>query len=494
MKKKRKKILKLMLIPLIIFLMGNVALYTYCIITPKLEINKSQIYYLYNTDNKLVFGEDNWIPLEKINPNLIKATIATEDKYFYKHIGFDYIRIAKAAFTNIINRNKSEGASTITQQYARNLFLNFEKTWKRKIDEAILASELEVHYTKDEILEGYLNTINYGGIYGIEAASQYYFNKSASDLTLSEATLLAGIPQSPNKYSPIKNYNLSKERQKIVLNMMLDNKYITKEEYNNSINEQLTIIGKEKDVKITSLNYFKDSVLEELNSIKQIPASTIKTGGLKIYTTLDNEAQQDLEESVYSYINDKTKIETAAIMMNPNTGGVMALIGGNNYNKSQFNRATNSKRQVGSTMKPILYYTALESGFTPSSSFTSEKTTFTFSGDKTYSPNNYNNTYAEGPISMAAAIAYSDNIYAVKTHLFLGEDMLINTANRIGITSNLTPIPSLALGTEEISLLEMTTAYSSFANLGYIFNPPVFIVEAGICFIEFNSSNTESLK
>ena len=149
----------------------------------------------------------------------------------------------------------------------------------------------------------------------------------------------------------------------------------------------------------------------------------------------------------------------------------MAIIGGNNYNKSQFNRAINSKRQVGSTMKPILYYTALESGFTPSSSFTSEKTTFTFSGDKTYSPNNYNDKYADGPISMAAAISYSDNIYAVKTHLFLGEDMLINTANRIGITSKMTPIPSLALGTEEISLLEMATAYSSFANLGYKIEP-----------------------
>ena len=158
-------------------------------------------------------------------------------------------------------------------------------------------------------------------------------------------------------------------------------------------------------------------------------------------------------------------------MMDPNTGGVMALIGGNNYTKSQFNRATGSKRQVGSTMKPLLYYTALESGFTASSSFTSEKTTFTFAGDKTYSPKNYNDNYANGPISMAAAISYSDNVYAVKTHLFLGENMLINTAKRIGITSELTPIPSLALGTEEISLIEMTTGYSTFANLGYKVNP-----------------------
>lgn len=471
MKKKTKKITKIILLPITIILLGNAIFYMYCYLTPKLEINKSQSYYLYDNESKLVFGDNDWIPLNKISNNLINATIYTEDKYFYKHIGFDYLRIGKAAITNIINKNKSEGASTITQQYARNLFLNFDKTWKRKIDEAILAGELEVHYSKDEILEGYLNTINYGGVYGIESASKYYFNKSASDLTIAEASLLAGIPKSPNNYSPIKNYTKAKERQKIVLTMMKKNKIITEEEYNKALNEEIKIIGKEEDSNITSINYFKDSVLNELKSLKQIPASVIETGGLKIYTTLSMDAQQDLEESLKKYVDEDEEIQTSGIMMNPDTGGVMALIGGNNYNKSQYNRAVNAKRQIGSTMKPILYYTALESGFTPSSSFTSEKTTFTFREGKTYSPKNYNDKYAEGPISMAAAISYSDNIYAVKTHLFLGEDMLINTAKRIGITSKLTPIPSLALGTEEMSLLEITTAYSSFANLGYKVNP-----------------------
>lgn len=466
-----KKKTKIILLPITIILLGNAIFYMYCYLTPKLEINKSQSYYLYDNESKLVFGDNDWIPLNKISNNLINATIYTEDKYFYKHIGFDYLRIGKAAITNIINKSKNEGASTITQQYARNLFLNFDKTWKRKIDEAILAGELEVHYSKDEILEGYLNTINYGGVYGIESASKYYFNKSSSNLTLAEASLLAGIPKSPNNYSPIKNYTKAKERQKIVLTMMKKNKIITEEEYNKALNEEIKIIGKEEDSNITSINYFKDSVLNELKSLKQIPASVIETGGLKIYTTLSMDAQQDLEESLKKYVDEDEEIQTSGIMMNPDTGGVMALIGGNNYNKSQYNRAVNAKRQIGSTMKPILYYTALESGFTPSSSFTSEKTTFTFREGKTYSPKNYNDKYAEGPISMAAAISYSDNIYAVKTHLFLGEDMLINTAKRIGITSKLTPIPSLALGTEEMSLLEITTAYSSFANLGYKVNP-----------------------
>ena len=471
MKKKTKKILKITLLQLLIIVLGNIIFYVYCFLTPKLEINKSQSYYLYDNNSKLVFGDNDWIPLDKISDDLINATISTEDKYFYKHIGFDYLRIGKAAITNIVNRNKSEGASTITQQYARNLFLNFDKTWKRKIDEAILAGELEVHYTKKEILEGYLNTINYGGVYGIESASKYYFDKSASNLSLAEAALLAGIPKSPNNYSPIKNYSKAKERQKIVLTMMKKNKVISEEEYQKALNENITIVGKSKESNIASVNYFKDSVLEELKSLKQIPSNIIETGGLKIYTTLDSEAQENLENSVQKYINNEQELETSAIMMNPDTGGIMALIGGNNYNKSQYNRATNSKRQIGSTMKPILYYTALESGFTPSSSFTSEKTTFTFSEGKTYSPKNYNDKYAEGPISMAAAISYSDNIYAVKTHLFLGEDMLINTAKRIGITSKLTPIPSLALGTEVMSLMEITAAYSSFANQGYKINP-----------------------
>ena len=362
MKKKIKITLAVFLTPLVVLILGHIAVYTYCYFTPKLEINKSQTYYLYDKNEQLVSGfEDDWISLEDISPYLIEATISTEDKYFYKHIGFDYLRIGKAAITNIVNQNKSEGASTITQQYARNLFLNFEKTWTRKIKEALLACELEVHYTKDEILEGYLNTINYGGVFGIESASKYYFGKSAKDLTLEEASMLAGIPQSPSNYSPVKNYDLARERQKLVLLMMKNNNSITEEEYNNAINTELTIIGKTEENGLQSIGYFKDAVLNELNTLTEIPESVIETGGLKIYTTLDISAQENLENAVYSYIEDDTEVQTAGIMMDPNTGGVMAIIGGNDYSKTQYNRAISSKRQVGSTMKPLLYYTALES-------------------------------------------------------------------------------------------------------------------------------------
>lgn len=462
-----KKMGFLLLISIGFFLIFHLGLYIYCKITPKMDINKAQSYYLYDNKSNLIFNDnDEWISLDKISDNLINATIYTEDKYFYKHIGFDYLRIGKAIINNIATKSKSEGASTITQQYARNLFLNFDKTWKRKIDEAVLAFELETHYSKDEILEGYLNTINYGGVFGIENASKYYFNKSSSDLSLAEASMLAGIPQSPNNNSPFKNEENAKKRQYVVLLCMRNNGIISKEEMDRAYNEELVYNEGEKKDEIRSLLYFRDAVISELKTISQIPDSLIETGGLRIFTTLDIEAQRDLEESFNKNLVD-TELEASGIMINPLNGDILALIGGKDYNVSQFNRAINSKRQVGSTMKPFLYYAALESGFTSSSTFTSEPTTFTFSSNKTYSPKNFNDTYANGPITMGAAISYSDNIYAVKTHLFLGEETLINMANRVGISSTMEAVPSLALGTEEISLIDMVSAYSTFANGGY---------------------------
>ena len=462
-----KKVGKILGIFLLIFVGAHVCLYIYCLFTPKPEINKSQSYYLFDKNDEpfLNKGKD-WISLDEISDYVVSATLSTEDKYFYNHFGFDYLRIAKAVGTNIVSGDMKEGASTITQQYARNLFLNFDKTWSRKIDEAMLAFELETHYSKDEILEGYLNTINYGGVFGIENAAHYYFGKSASELDLAEASMLVGIPQSPSNYSPLVNEELAKKRQYTVLSLMVKNDIITQEEADLAYNTNLSYIGKMYDDNLDYLFYFRDAVVNELTEIAGIPSSLIETGGLKIYTTLDKEAQESLETSVKKQMQDSGEIEVAGMMMDPNDGSVLAIVGGKDYSVSQFNRATSSKRQVGSTMKPFLYYLALESGFTASSSFTSEKTTFTFSNDQSYTPKNYNDKYADGPISMGAAIAYSDNIYAVKTNLFLGEDMLVNMANRVGINDELQAVPSLALGTEEISLMDMMVGYSAFANLG----------------------------
>lgn len=417
-------------------------------------------------------GTSEWIGLDNISNYLIDATISTEDKNFYDHFGFDFLRIIKAGWVNITSGETRQGASTISQQYIKNLFLDFDKTWERKWNELWLTLNMEIHYSKDEILEGYLNTINYGhGMYGIENASKFYFNKSAADLTLAEASILVGIPKSPANYSPIVNYDLSKKRQKMVLDGMVKNGYITEEEKNIAYEEKLTFIGKKSSIDLSTVMYYQDAVLKELEDLGDIPTSFLDTGGLKIYTALDLDAQSILEEKIDNNLNNNENIQVNAIMMDPNTGAIIALVGGRDYSKSQFNRSISSVRQVGSVMKPILYYSALENGFTSSTCFTSEETTFTFSNNQNYSPRNANEVYGNKPISLAAAIAYSDNVYAVKTHIFLGEESLVNMANRLGISANMQAVPSLALGTSEINIIELTSAFATFANEGYKVNP-----------------------
>ncbi len=455
----------------IILLVLYGSLYVYAKFDNKISIKSANSFYMYDNNNEIFNKEDNWVSIKEISPNLINATISIEDKHFYNHVGFDYLRIMKAMTVNIKNMKNLEGASTITQQLAKNLFLDFDKTWERKIEEAWLTIKLESNFTKNEILEGYLNTINYGGVFGIENASIYYFGKSAKDLNLAEASILAGIPKSPSYYSPITNYDNAKMRQKIILNAMVNNKFINESEKKQAISEKLNIVGKYEKNNSNTLMYYQDAVIKELNSIKSIPKSFIKTGGLKIYTNLDLNTQIDLENNIEKYLKNDQDLQVASVMVNPNDGKIIALIGGRNYKKSEFNRAIESKRQVGSTLKPFLYYSALENGFTASTTFNSSKTTFVFSNDEKYSPKNYGDIYANKDITMAAALAYSDNIYAVKTHLFLGENNLVNMLNRIGITSNLSPVPSLALGTSEINIIDMTSSYSVFANNGYKIKP-----------------------
>lgn len=464
-----KKGFKFITIIIVFILVLYGGIYLYAKLTPKLSINSANSFYLYDKNDELYSGNnsDAWVSLDEISPYLIDATIAVEDKHFYKHQGFDFLRILKAFYNNFVTGSKSQGASTISQQYTKNLFLDFDKTWSRKLEEAWLTIRLEAHYDKDEILEGYLNTINYGGIFGIENASQYYFNKSASELDLAEASILAGIPKWPSKYSPLIDEDAAKERQSIILNSMVKNEYITEIQADIAYDKKLTYIGSTETYKLNTLMYYQDAVISELKTINTIPDSFLTTGGLKIYTNLDMDAQKIMEDSINTNMKDNEELEVATVAMEPETGKIIALAGGRDYNKSQFNRVTSSKRQVGSTLKPFLYYAALENGFTPSTTFTSEKTTFAFGENKTYSPSNYGDTYPNSDISMAAALAYSDNIYAVKTHLFLGEETLVETLKRVGITSNLSAIPSLALGTKEINMLEMMTAYGTLASEGY---------------------------
>ena len=465
-----KFLIKSFIFLFISFVVLLIGLYTYAYLSPKLDLKTSGSLYLYDNKNDLVYQgsrSNEWANLEDISDNLKNAVIAVEDKNFYNHHGFDYLRIAKAMLTNIKKKSIVQGASTISQQYIKNLYLDFDKTWKRKAEEAMLTLELEVHYDKDDILEGYLNTINYGqGNMGIVNASSYYFNKKPSELTLEEAIMLAGIPKNPAGYNPVSNYEASLKRAWVVAKSMLNNGYIDEDTYNNLFKEKLEIFGQTKNNNLQMIMYYQDAVLNELSNIKEVPASLVNAGGLKIYTTLDLDEQTSLENNILSNKVDD-ELQVASVIVDPKTGAVKALTGGMNYAKSQYNRALKSKRQVGSTMKPFLYYAALENNMTMSSSFRSEETTFNLASGKTYAPQNAGNIYASKEITMAAALALSDNIYAVKTNLFLGVDKMIDVAKRTGINANLDEVASLPLGTSEINILDYASGYTTFASGGY---------------------------
>lgn len=445
-------------------------LYIYAYFSPSINIKNSNEIQIFDKEENIIYqgsSTNKWVSLDEISEDVINAVISTEDKNFYNHLGFDYLRIAKAMYLNIKNGTIVQGASTISQQYVKNLFLDFDQNWERKIEEAFLTLELEMHYSKEEILEGYLNTINFGqGNYGIESASNYYFNKHASELSLEEAIMLAGIPKNPSNFNPISDYDTAVNRAQVVANCMIDNNYLTEDEANSLFQNKLEIYGKRDSNNLSTLMYYQDAVMNELNNIKTIPKSLIESGGLKIYTNLDMNAQTSLEKALNeNMLEDETQV--ASVMVEPSTGKVIALAGGRDYALSQYNRVLSSKRQVGSTIKPFLYYAALEQNMTSASTFKSEETTFVFSNNQTYSPTNYADSYANSDITMAAALSYSDNIYAVKTHLFLGEDTLVKTLNTAGLTEELEAVPSLALGATELNMLDFATAYSTLASGGY---------------------------
>ena len=273
-----KKLIKLFkLTTLIIFSTYIIisALYIYAILTPKTNINTNDsiIYYDIN-ENNIFENNTEYVKLDEINDNIKKAIISIEDKNFYKHNGFDYLRIIKAMLINLKSGEIKQGASTISQQYIKNLYLTFDKTWERKIEEAFLTIELESHYTKEEILEGYLNTIDFGaGNYGIKNASNYYFNKEPKELTIEEETLIFGIPRNPSYYNPITNFEAAKKRQKEILVSMYKNNYIKKEDINKIYNKEVNFHGIYKKEELSSVYYYKDAVLKELESIDNIPKS-----------------------------------------------------------------------------------------------------------------------------------------------------------------------------------------------------------------------------
>jgi penicillin-binding protein 2D len=455
---------------MLIFLIGIFA-YAKILGPPPLAVPQSTLIF---ADDGTLIGESNngqkryWAKLEDISPDLVNATVSIEDKNFYEHHGFDYKRIAGAVLADIKAFAKVQGASTITQQYARNLFFEHDKTWSRKLTEAFYAIRLEMNYSKQQILEGYLNTIYYGhSAYGVEAASQYFFGKKASQLTLAQASMLAGIPKGPGLYSPLNSLENAKARQSIILKSMVKNGYISKNKAETAAQEPLKIVGEHSTPRVKVAPYFQDAVRNALKNQLKLDDRTIALGGLKVYTTLNMKQQEAAEKQIQSYVASESEIQVGLVAMDPKNGYVKAMVGGRDYEKSPFNRAVQAIRQPGSTIKPLLYYAALENGFTPSSTMRSEMTTFKFDdGHTDYTPHNFNNKYADSEITLAQALAVSDNIFAVKTHLFLGEDTLIETARKFGLSTKMAEVPSLALGTSGVRVIEMANAYSLFANGG----------------------------
>lgn len=408
----------------------------------------------------------DYVQLTDISPHFLEAIVLVEDSDFYEHYGFDFLGIVRAIGKNIQAKRLKEGASTITQQYARNAYLSHEKTWIRKLKEAFYTIRLEMFYDKETILTGYVNSIYFGhGAYGIKRASEVYFKKQPKQLTLAEATMLAGVPKGPTYYSPFHDEEKAKTRQRFILELLLRAEKITQADFHHATTEKLEFDTPYKEEAETT-RFFIDLVEKEAANILQEDVDRLWASGLTIETTLNKQIQHQLEEEVKKRVPENRELEMGAIIIDPTSGAVKSLIGGTSYEKSTFNRATQAKRMVGSTFKPFVYYAALEKGFTPTTRLLSEPTRFVASDGTIYEPKNYNDYYAYKPISLAQAMALSDNIYAVKTNLYLEPKTVAMTAKKFGITSTLPEVPSLALGSASVSLAEMTTAYGMIANGG----------------------------
>jgi penicillin-binding protein 1A len=396
------------------------------------------------------------VHLSELPPYLPKAFIAIEDRRFYSHVGIDPIGIGRALARDILHRGGTEGGSTLTQQLAKNLFLTQERTLSRKIQEAILALWLERKYSKDQILELYLNRVYFGsGAYGVEAAAQKYFGKSAKFVTLSEAAVLAGLMKSPTKLAPNHNLEAANARAAQVITAMAEQGHITEAMAKLALAKPADVV-KEKGA--GSLNYAADYVMDQLDdTVGAIDEDIVVT------TTLDEHMQAAAERALTDELNakgDKMGVSQGALVALDPNGGVKALVGGRNYADSQFNRATSAKRQPGSAFKPFVYLSALEKGLTPDT--VRDDAPITVKG---WSPENYSREYF-GPVTLTKALSLSLNTVAVRLGLEVGPKTVVRTAHRLGVSSDLEPNASIALGTSEVTPLELVTAYAAFANGG----------------------------
>ena len=439
------------------------------------------------------------VPLAQIPRNLVNATLSTEDRNFYHHWGVDLWGVARAGVNNMLHMHGTQGGSTITQQLARNLFNMHEHTITRKLKEIALAIEIERNYSKDQILEMYFNQIYFGeGAYGVDAAAKTFFGKPVQELTLSECSLLAGVPANPSVYSPRRRPKAATARRDKVLRNMLATQAITQVEYEHATNEPLGVTpmryGNDR------APYFVEMVRQHLD--ERFGSNAVYEGGLKVYTTLDMDLQQIAERALEVQIeqletelkikstpgnynvtaaeavhgNQSTPyLQGAFVAMDPRNGYVRAMVGGRNWVHSNFNRATQALRQPGSAFKPFIYTTAIDNGFHPNDIIVDEPVSYPSGNGMMYQPGNYDRTF-RGPVTLRYALQQSINIPAVKLLKKVGTSLVASYARRMGITTPIGQNLSMARGTSEVTLLELTTAYGVFANRG-IRNDPLYILK-----------------
>lgn len=415
--------------------------------------------------------EQNRVPvtIKEIAPVMQKAIVAVEDARFYQHHGLDPIGLVRAMYRNARSGRVVEGGSTITQQLAKNLYLGPERTVSRKVKEVVLTIQLERKYTKDEILEMYLNQIYFGqGAYGIEMAARTYFNKSASQLDLAESAMLAGIPQAPSLYSPAHNFPAARERQKIVLNRMVELKMISRQEAEEALAE--TLRPGTKSARVRRAFHFTREVTSLFQQRFASEQDLLYAGGLTIHTTLDLQMQEAAEKALEEGLKGQDpELQGALVVLDPRNGYIKAMVGGRN-DSSEYNRAL-AKSQPGSAMKPFLYTAAIDSGYTAASTLVCEPVSYQTAGAPPYQPEDYGGGYHNRSFTLKEALYTSDNVVAVRLNNDLGPEVMADYARRMGVKSTLRPFLSLALGTSEVTPLEMARAYGPLANGGILTTP-----------------------
>ena len=437
----------------------------------------------------MLMGGREAIPLSRVSPHFIGAILATEDHRFPDHHGVDKLRTLKAMAITLFVPGKIQGASTITQQLSKNLFFSFRRSYLRKLQELMVSLQIESQYSKDDILEAYVNQIPFGvGAYGIENAAQTFFGKPASELNLEESALLAGLPKSPTRYNPYLHFNRAKKRQRVVLLRMATVNFISQQDADIASQAELQL--KPLPARARTGSYYLDAVIKRLE--ERYGTEVVFHGGLKVTTTLDPQMQAWAAQSVQaglqkldrdmglsdefeSYDLDAEQLPQGALVtIQANSGAIKALVGGRNYSQSEYNRAVQNNRLPGSGFKPFLYYTAFEKlDLHPASVFIDEPITISPAGAPKWTPNNFSRDFS-GPMILKQAFLDSVNTIAAQLVEQTGPEDVIATAKRFGIKSPLSPVYSVALGTSGVSPLEMASAFATFAT-GGIRHEPFFI-------------------